>query len=86
MEKVRGKKLGVLRSGGKVNAERAVAFAEKVRPTMFTLRALSSNASAELLNAWGIEGPGESVGWDAQMVIDLRARLGLGPRWFASNF
>ena len=72
--------------GNDLNAEAAAAFAEKLRPMMFALRARSSNAAAQLLNAWGIEAPRGSAEWQAQTVINLRARLGMGPRWFATNF
>jgi hypothetical protein len=35
----------------KLNADGVAAFAEKMRPMMFALRALSSNAAAQILNA-----------------------------------
>ena len=69
----------------KLNAHEVAAVSENMRPMMFALRALSSNAAAQILNAWGIVAPRGSAEWRAQTVIDLRARLGMGPRWFASN-
>lgn len=63
--------------GAAANAEKAMAFAEQLRPVLVELKDLSANAAASELEKRGID-TASGGKWSAGKVISLRERLGLG--------
>jgi DNA invertase Pin-like site-specific DNA recombinase len=74
MAKRRGKKLGGRNAQSDKHAAEALAFAERMRPVMAELEALSANRAAVVLNERGI--PTAAGGkWIAVQVVRVRQRL-----------
>lgn len=60
--------------GAATNAAAAQAFAERLRPVLAELAALSANAAAAELDRRGLA-TARGGKWTARVVIDVRARL-----------
>jgi DNA invertase Pin-like site-specific DNA recombinase len=74
MAKRRGKKLGGRNAQSDKTAAEAAAFAERMRPLLAEMEALSANRAAAVLNERGVPTAAGSK-WSAVQVVRVRRRL-----------